>query len=275
MDADLTNRLITEIHSLKHARDELSSRLDLLDPCSRTILKRNSRRSGNYYYVKPEGSASFKYTGKEEVTVVQRIKEAVHLDQSISVIDNNIKLIDDLLNGYMPHDFTSVDPLLPKTYRSEIRIDSSPYYSAGTKWKTAKLRFQSQFPENFPENKTERTADGIWVKSKNEVIIYNKILDAGLFLIYELPLPSADYGPPLYPDFTVLSPVDLETEIIVEHVGRLDRREYREDFARRIYRYLLNGYIPCVNLFFTFNDIDGHLDALQVNKIINDILDCR
>ena len=39
----------------------------------------------------------------------------------------------------------------------------------------------------------------------------------------------------------MLSPIDMKTEIIIEYVGRLDLREYREEFARRVERYLRNG----------------------------------
>ena len=275
MDADLRSRLIYELKHLNHKKQEYSSRLDILEPYGSLQLKRVLSRGNVYYCIKPYGSAKYKYTGSETNLTVVRIKEAAHLAEAIKLIDKNIDLIDSLLSGYKPYDFSSVDLLLPKSYQGEISVSSSAYQAAGEKWKAEKLQFQKQFPENYPENKTERAADGTMVKSMNEVNIYNRFLDAGFYHIYELPLIVKDYGPPLYPDFTILSPLDYTTEIIVEHVGRLDDLKYGEGFASRVRRYILNGFIPGINLFFIFNDKDGHIDSLQINKVIADILGLR
>lgn len=72
----------------------------------------------------------------------------------------------------------------------------------------------------------------------------------------------------MYPDSTVLSPIDMKTEIIVEYVGRLDLPKYRDEFARKLGRYTANGYKPDVNLFFIFSDKDGHIDSLQISRVI-------
>ena len=127
-------------------------------------------------------------------------------------------------------------------------------------------------PENYPQYKRHRTSDGVMVKTISEVVLYEKFKDAGLTQIYELPFIPADHGPPLYPDFTILSPIDMKTEILVEYVGRLDLREYREDFAKRLGRYIASGYKPGVNLFFVFSDKDGNIDSMQISKVISDIL---
>lgn len=277
MDADLTNRLIYELKYLNHKKQTLEERLSILDPYRTITLKRIQNNKGNTYYaIKPEGSSHFKYIGKEDDLRVGRIKEVAHLERSIDQIDNNIELVNTLLEEYAPYDFKSVDPLLPKAYQSEtLNFSISAYQEAGRKWRTEKLIHQSHFPENHSERKTRRTSDGTMVKSTSEALIYDRFLDEGFFQIYELPLVLDDYGPPLYPDFTILSPIDLKTEIIVEHVGRLDDLLYSEGFAKRVYRYIRNGYIPGVNLFFTFCDKDGNIDSLQITKVITDILGIR
>ena len=77
------------------------------------------------------------------------------------------------------------------------------------------------------------------------------------------------------PDFTILSPVDMKSEIIVEFAGRMDRQDYREDFAKRVGRYIASGFIPGVNLFFIFGDNDGNIDSTQITKVIEDIYGMR
>jgi hypothetical protein len=239
------------------------------------LLKRNVKKDGIYYYSKHKGQGRFKYIGNEEKVNVIKIKKAVHLTRAIEVIDKNITLINALIDGFEEYDLATIDSTLPLTYQGGLQIPSSEYQTVGKIWKENRLSFQAGFPENYPERKTERASDGTRLRTLSEVVIYERLLSAGLICIYELPFPSNDYGPNLYPDFTVLSPIDMETEIIIEYVGRLDLPKYREDFAKRIYRYMQNGYIPGVNLFLVYGDNRGHVNSLQINKIIADIKGIR
>ena len=80
-----------------------------------------------------------------------------------------------------------------------------------------------------------------------------------------------DHGPTIYPDETVLSPVDLVTEVKIEYVGRLDLPLYREAFAKKLGRYMADGYTIGVDLFLIYSDSDGHIDTLQIKRAIADI----
>ena len=276
MDHDLYSRLNYELKIMESESELYSSRLKALGGAKDSRLKCTVRNgSGKYYYARESGSSNYKYIGSEEDELVLRIKEAAHLKASLNNINQNIVLVKSLLDGYSPFDLGSIDKNLPITYQSKTHFPHSEYQQAGRKWKDEKLIYQAGFPENYPQFKTETTSDGTKVKTVSEVLLYDRFLDAGLAVMYELPLPCVDYGPNLYPDFTILSPIDCKTEIIVEYVGRMDKPGYREDFAKRVYRLMQNGYIPGVNLFFVFSDLEGHVDSLQVNKVISDILGIR
>ena len=67
----------------------------------------------------------------------------------------------------------------------------------------------------------------------------------------------------------------MKSEIIIEYVGRLDLREYREEFAKKIDRYIKSGYKIGVNLFFVFSDSKGHIDSMQIKRVVADILGTR
>ncbi len=190
-------------------------------------------------------------------------------------LDHNIDLVKSLRNNFLPLDSSHINDSLPLTYQSEGFSMSETYKEISAKWLTTQLEFQKGFPENFPDNKHYRTSDGVMVKTLSELLIYERFKDAGLTLIYELPFVPNDYGPALYPDFAVLSPIDMKSVIFVEYVGRMDIQRYREDFARRVGRLIDNGYIPGVNLFFIFGDKDGNIDSLQITKVIADILGLR
>lgn len=272
MDAELNMRLNYELKMLEATKNRYSSRLKSLADCKGTFLRR-SRHKGSeyYYYIKRPGSSGYRYIGREKHVELARVKEARFLEESIKRIDKDIEMIRSLANGYQEYDLNSVNDSLPKLYRSNIPSAAESSKTRCAEWIADRLAFQKEFPENYPEYKKHSTSDGVMVKSISEVVLYERFKAAGFAQIYELPLPMNDYGPPLYPDFTILSPIDFKTEILVEFVGRLDLREYRDDFARKVGRYMANGYIPGVNLFFIFSKSDGSIDSTQITKVINDI----
>ena len=272
MDAELNHRLNYEMEMLEHARKEYSARLERLDICRDAILRRTVRSNGKHYYYVKKQDKRYRYLGDQDDRTVRRIREARFLKEAIRRINHDIDLINALQNGFESYDPVFINEGLPEVYRCNMYPVSEAYKRKSTEWLSCKLDYQKTFPENYPQNKRHRTSDGVMVKTISELTLYERFRAAGLAQVYELPLPMKDYGPPLYPDFTLLSPVDMTTEIIVEFVGRLDQRGYREDFARKVGRYIASGYIPGVNLFFIYSDSEGNIDSMQITKVIADIL---
>ena len=277
MEAELYQRLNSEILMLEKAKQEYTARLELLQDYKHSFLRRAKPGKGKYYYysVKRSGSKTYDYLGASGHRIVKQVKEVRFLEEAIRRINRDLDLMKSLADGFLPFDPSHVNESLPAVYRCDVPPSSKLYEIEAGKWLSRRLEDQKHFPENYPEKKNHRTSDGIWVKTVSEVTLYEMVKSAGLALIYELPLPMKDYGPPLYPDVTVLSPIDMKTEILIEYVGRLYLREYREEFARRIDRYIKSGYKIGVNLFFVFSDNEGHIDSMQIKKVIADILGIR
>lgn len=277
MDASLNHRINYELLLLERARKEYVARLEQLREYKGTVLKRTKPQNSTLYYysAKQAGSKSFCYLGPSDHSVVRRVKEARFLEEAIRRIDRDIYLLNSLSAGFLPFDPGSISESLPAVYRCEVPPVSERYATEGLKWKTKRMEQLKRFPENYPDGKKHTTSDGFKVRTISEMTLYEMFKASGLIQIYELPFPVADYGPPMYPDITILSPVDLKTEIIVEFVGRLDKPNYRMDFAKRIERYMVSGYIPGVNLFFIYGDWDGNFDSTQVTKVIADIKGLR
>ena len=272
MDAELNHRLNYELKNLEAEKEKYERRLELCHGSETLHLRSLKRRNGKCYYAaKPRGADKYTYLGSRERPDVKRICEAHFLQEAIRRTDINIKLINSLIDKYLPCDPYSVNAALREVYQTSIPPVSVAYEKEGEKWKADRLAFQAKYPENYPERKNERTSDGVWVKTVSEVVLYERFKAAGFYQIYELPPVLKDYGPAIYPDFTILSPIDMKTEIYVEYVGRLDLPSYRDEFARRVARYINNGYRPGVNVFFIFSDRDGHIDSMQINKVIADI----
>ena len=272
MSAELHQRIRCELKMLEHARDEYAKRLDKYDEYRGALLKRSRPGKRKYYYYgKWRGDKKYRYIEQSELKHVQKIRETRFLEEALGRIDNDISLLRSLCIGFLPYDPSSINESLHPVYRCEVPPVSKLYEHEGVKWKAGRLDFQKEFPENYPEKKRHKTSDGVMVKTISELTIYERFKAAGLAFVYELPLPPADYGPALYPDFTVLSPIDMKSHIIVEFAGRMDRQDYREDFARRTGRYIASGYTPGVNLFFIFSDNEGNIDSTQITKVIEDI----
>lgn len=277
MSAELYQRLNYDIMMLERMKEEYTGRLELLRDFKGAFLRRTRPGKGkNYYYsVKRSGSKTYAYLGPTDNRIVKRVQEVRFLKEAIRRIDIDLNLMKGLADDFLPLDASHVNESLPAVYRCDVPPSSELYEIEGKKWLERRLDYQKNFPENYPEKKKHRTSDGAMVKTVSEVALYEMVKSAGLALIYELPLVMKDYGPPMYPDVTVLSPIDMKTEIIIEYVGRLDLREYREEFARKVDRYLRSGYRLGVNLFFVFGDGEGHIDSMQISRVIADILGIR
>lgn len=277
MSAELNHRINYELIMLERARKEYMLRLETLRDSKGSVLRRTKPAKSKYFYysVKRPGARSFVYLGSSNHTMVKRVQEARFLEEAIRRIDRDIALMKSLLEGFLPFDPSSISESLPKVYRYNVPPVSELYEYEAKKWLSKKLEFQKSFPENYPEKKKHQTCDRTMVKTVSEALVYDRFKSAGFAVIYELPFLPADHGPALYPDFTILSPIDMKTEIIVEYVGRFDLSDYRGDFAKRIGRYIRSGYIPGVNLFFIFSDNDGNIDSTQVTKVIADISGTR
>jgi hypothetical protein len=105
------------------------------------------------------------------------------------------------------------------------------------------------------------------VRSKSEASIYNLLLRMGITFVYELPTKTRTKT--RFPDFSILSEVDYKTVILIEHQGMMGETEYKERFNDRVYDYLRAGYISCINIFYTFDSIDGSVNTNPILDIIN------
>lgn len=118
------------------------------------------------------------------------------------------------------------------------------------------------------DNHTHPTNCGIWVRSKNEQYICDKLDSKNIKFEYEpLYLINGEY---IYPDFVIHLPNGRI--IIWEHLGMIDKLGYCTHNAKKLNAYYLDGYMPGKNLFFTYNFQDGSIDLQEIERIINEII---
>lgn len=117
-----------------------------------------------------------------------------------------------------------------------------------------------------------RTGRGLAVRSKSEWIISEALANANVPFEYEKPLVLG--GSTRYPDFTIEDEITGRT-IYWEHLGLLDRPDYKAAWAKKFAWYRANGVLPSEEgggdrgtLFTTMEFASSPLDGKKVNDVI-------
>ena len=86
-----------------------------------------------------------------------------------------------------------------------------------------------------------RTSKGLAVRSKSELIIAEALTNVGIAFEYEKPLTLG--GQTRYPDFTIDDEISGRT-IYWEHLGMLERSDYRRSWEKKLAWYRTHGVTP-------------------------------
>ena len=115
------------------------------------------------------------------------------------------------------------------------------------------------------EQRTQRTSQGLLVRSKSEALIAEKLYEFGVPFRYEqvLHIGCRDY----FPDFTVRNTRSGKL-FYWEHLGLVNNKEYMESCRRKLATYENAGIAPWDNLITTYDDENGNLDLQFVESII-------
>lgn len=129
--------------------------------------------------------------------------------------------------------------------------------------------------EKFLEdNLIHRTARGLCVRSKSEVIIATALDTANIDYVYENKLIVED-GSYRYPDFYI---EDAESGVIFiwEHLGMLSQPKYRSRWKRKLAWYKAHGVLPIEDgggtagsLIISRDQPNGGIDVQEIEKCIN------
>lgn len=257
------------LKALMAMKDIQEKRYRQISAFESSVLKVRKDPSGKQYYsVQRKGTKQFSYIGTSSVKEVNDIKEARYLKKSLARIETNIRMLMTVAEKLESIDYDSVNKSLPAVYRDPNL--SYAYAGSGSRkairWKQMMEARKAEYDIYRPEELKVRTDDGAYVRSKSEAMIYNTLLSMGITFVYEMPLTIN--GKLYRPDFVVLSEIDYETLIIIEHQGLMTSEQYRSRFFEKLYQYYCAGYIQGINVFFTFDASDGGFDKTPVEDII-------
>lgn len=120
----------------------------------------------------------------------------------------------------------------------------------------------------FAEHLVHRTTAGVLVRSKSELVIANHLESIGLDYQYERPLEGAGTGGRRWPDFSFID--DAGDVVVWEHLGMLDRPDYRAAWERKRAWYDDNGFAEGIDLFVSA-DRHGALDSTDVVQVAKQV----
>ncbi len=274
MDTIINTTITEQLNILYKMLDSQTRKLAQLDKYKNTRLVASYRKNGKVQLYKIEkGSKTRKYISIKSKEA-DCIREAKYLKISISRIKKNIELLERVKGEYKAVDNATIKEMLPSVYATAIiNPNTESLTSKAAKWKADKEAFKEEFnkvyPDKYADDKRIQAADGQWVRSKAEAQIIDQLIAHNLVYVYELP--HYCDGRWIRSDFTILSPIDRETEIILEHAGLMGDPKYQQKhFSNQIY-YMQEGYKPNINLFTSYDYLDGTFSVMPLNWIIKQI----
>ena len=126
------------------------------------------------------------------------------------------------------------------------------------------------------EGLIHRTSKGLPVRSKSELIIAEALTHAGAAFTYEKALTLG--GSTRYPDFTIEDEISGRT-VYWEHLGLLEREDYRRSWEKKLAWYRANGVLPAGEgdgskgiLVTSTESSTAGFDSATVQKIIKEHL---
>ena len=261
-----TESVLAELKNLRSAVEASHRRLSKF----KAVSLRESRRKGSsksYFYMIRKGNRKREYLGDEANSQVDLIKKARYIKEWLSILDKDIELLEKLSDQFIIPEHSVINSRLPAVYQSKTSLFTAGTSEPASKWKAQKEAEKASYEPYKPEDLVHMAADGTMMRSNPEVIIANYLLSLGITFVYELPLNH--HGKRILPDFTILSPLDNKTVIIIEHQGAMASEQYQIKFIRTILFYLRTKKIPNKDVFFTFNHLDGNLDLRQIDSILH------
>lgn len=132
--------------------------------------------------------------------------------------------------------------------RSRLKDFAAPHCSETARRQTALLQDcrMQEFPQTkgsvfLQEGLVHRTSTRLAVRSKSELLIFEALRNAGFAPEYEKALTLG--GQTRYPDFTIDDEISGRL-VYWEHLGLLDREDYRRGWEKKLAWYRSHGILP-------------------------------
>lgn len=235
----------------------------LPDGCLKAIHVRfKDKESFQYYQRTNSTDTTGRYLGRTEKELVKQLAQKEYCVRILKAAKNEKKTIERLCEEFKNDSLLEAYTGMKAGKRTLVEpfVLTDEEYSR--RWQ-AKAFTGGKFEENDSVFYTKR---GERVRSKSELIIADRLYDAGIPYRYEYPL-KYDEMHSILTDFTVLN---VRTRLMIrwEHFGKMDDPKYRKTFFWKQSIYMQCGYVQGINYVCTFEDNENPLDVRVVDKLI-------
>ena len=227
-----------------------------------TTTKINGRL---YYYRVVDGKKEYLGTGENEI--VLKLQKKYFIEETVKRIDKNCKYMDKLIAGYASVDPEDIMEAAPRAYQS---LPKSCFTMVGINNQRGWSYEPYKRYMGYPEQLNNKTLKGDFVRSKSEAIIANMQFVKKIEYHYEEELVLGEYT--FAPDFKIAVKSQRKCKLL-EHFGLIGDKDYRDTCMWKIRTYLEFGYRPYEDILFTYDDKDGHINTLDIDKVIESF--CR
>lgn len=239
----------------------------------------HSEGKARFRHRKSKADRNGAYIPRDQLSIAQALAQKTYAEKFIKTINPKLDLIDAILQEYEANPLENA-----YTSQTEIRQQlTRPYFLTDEEFAEKWLAIPYEPDPNYPEAKTQETANGEMVRSKSEVIIADNLKRLGIPYKYEAPVkPITERSPSarqpymvsdvIYPDFTCLN-VKRRKIVYIEHFGIMDSQEYRDKkFFWKIRNFENYGLIQGKNLIMTFEDDANTFNFANYRKTIEEML---
>lgn len=220
-----------------------------------------SNRGDKQYYYDAE---SHDYIGKANHKEVVGRQQRHFLEKSISVMEDNIKAADKYLKKFKDYMPEAVMNSLPGAYKlsDSEGISKIVTFVDGESWGNQPYDKSLKYPERL----IHKTMKGDMVRSKSELILADILYQRKIPYHYEEKLCLGDKE--IVPDFKIAVCSENRFKFL-EHCGMLGNPGYCDSLVWKMRQYMQNGYVPWKDVIFTFDNMDGSIDTMEINRIID------
>ncbi len=256
---------------LKKFKKELSDtikRLEKLNYPEGSLLVKQERDFERLYIQRSQGKR-LTYISKAKVKEVSQYAQKRYNKRLLKIARAEKLQIDKCLKALEPEaDVDKVISWMPKILRPYVEANKNTDLGFAQMWQ-AEYVDQARRLEDREGLTTKR---GDIVRSKSEVIIADRLYEAGIQYRYEVSF-KMKYEDILYcyPDFQILNERTREV-YYWEHLGMMGDPEYVTTQLKKISGYARKDVILGKNLLLTFESRERPLDTVCVDKLIKTFL---
>ena len=209
------------------------------------------------------------YLKRSQVQLIASLAQKRYDQQAYDALQAHKKAVDYCLETLREADskynLATINASIPSELKGFIKPLSNYDAEYARNWQAK--RYEKLRMPIAPTFKSKR---GEFVRSKSELIIADKLYEAGIPYHYEIELCTRSKVIS-YPDFYVLNPL-TKKEYFWEHFGKIDDLQYADDTLTKLETYARYGYFPGDKLIMTFESSIHPINTLNIDRIINKYL---